>query len=296
MKENEKLFLDVINLKIYYIYYIKNKLNNKGYIGQSIYPEKRFEEHCYSNYPIGRAIKKHKKENFEIIILKDTFFKNEANELEKYYIKKYNTFINTGYGYNIHEGGTGGNTLAGATIEKKIEWKNNVNKAKKEAMIKAKVTINNKSQEEKDRIKTKIKMAHLNKSQEEKDQIKIKLKMAHLNKSQEEKDQIKIKLKIAHLNKSQEEKDQIKIKISIAKKGKPNLKLKGRKIGPNLIHSERMRGRIPYNKTIINENEKNFIIEKINLKISIEKIKDMFNEKFNRCIKVGAFRNYIKTI
>ena len=139
-------------------------------------------------------------------------------------------------------------------------------------------------------------MAHLNKSKEEKEAIIKKYKETYSNKSQEEKDQIKIKIKMAHLNKSKEEKEAKIKKISIAKKGKPNLKLKGRKIGPNLIHSERMKGRIPHNKTIINENEKNFIIEKINLKISIEKIKNMFNEKFNRYIKIGAFRNYIKTI
>ena len=139
-------------------------------------------------------------------------------------------------------------------------------------------------------------MAYLNKSKEEKEAIIKKYKETYSNKSQEEKKAKIKKCKEAYSNKSEEEKEAIIKKISIAKKGKPNLKLKGRKIGPNLIHSERMKGRIPHNKTIINENEKNFIIEKINLKISIEKIKDMFNEKFNKCIKIGAFRNYIKNI
>jgi len=139
-------------------------------------------------------------------------------------------------------------------------------------------------------------MTNLNKSLEEKEAIIKKYKETYSNKSQEEKDQIKTKIRMAHLNKSEEEKQEKIKKISIAKKGKPNLKLKGRKIGPNPIHSERMKGRVPYNKTIINENEKNFIIEKINLKLSVEKIKDLFNKQFNRSIKIGAFRNYIKNI
>lgn len=94
------------------IYYIKNKLNNKYYIGQSINMYKRLLFHINkskdANYQhIHRAINKDGIENFEFGILSYIIFddKNEIKTkldfLEKYYIKKYKCFGKDGYNATV---------------------------------------------------------------------------------------------------------------------------------------------------------------------------------------------------
>ena len=89
------------------IYMIKNKIDGKMYIGQAVNIEKRWRQHCggcYDTY-IDRAIQKYGKDNFELIILREC--KNDSillNELEQYYIKKYNTYEDK-YHYNLTPGG-----------------------------------------------------------------------------------------------------------------------------------------------------------------------------------------------
>lgn len=87
------------------IYKITNNINNKAYIGQSINPEKRWEDHIkgHSNSGVSlihRAIIKYgiKNFNFEII----GWFE-DYNEKEKYYIQYYRTL--EPYGYNLMAGG-----------------------------------------------------------------------------------------------------------------------------------------------------------------------------------------------
>lgn len=94
------------------IYYIKNKLNNKYYIGQSINIYSRLLFHINkskdTNYQhIHRAINKDGIENFEFniiayIILDDqNEIKNKLDFLEKFYIKKYKCFGKDGYNATI---------------------------------------------------------------------------------------------------------------------------------------------------------------------------------------------------
>jgi hypothetical protein len=64
------------------------------------------------------AIKKYGIDNFERIILEKCFSKHELNEREKYWIKEKDT-INKGY--NLVEGGTGGDTSQFIDYSKK-EW------------------------------------------------------------------------------------------------------------------------------------------------------------------------------
>lgn len=66
--------LDYKDLKFSGIYLIKNKLNNKVYIGQSIYIAKRIKMHLLSveqndTAPIHLAISKEGINNFELEIL-----------------------------------------------------------------------------------------------------------------------------------------------------------------------------------------------------------------------------------
>ena len=80
------------------IYSIRNNLNNKIYIGQSVHIERRWVEHCLpsSKSVISMAIKKYGKENFTFQILEECKLV-ELDRLEKEYMQKYNSFIPNGY-------------------------------------------------------------------------------------------------------------------------------------------------------------------------------------------------------
>lgn len=84
------------------IYKITNKLNGKIYIGQSVHPEQRWEEHCYkhTNYKsfINQAIQCYGKNNFEFEIL--GWFEN-YNEKEQEFIQQYNSLAPNGYNFAL---------------------------------------------------------------------------------------------------------------------------------------------------------------------------------------------------
>ncbi len=86
------------------IYIIKNDINDKVYIGQSINAEDRFKSHCKGNYDnslIDMAIQKYGKEHFWFEILESQI--ENYNEKEVFWIQYYNSV--TPYGYNILAGG-----------------------------------------------------------------------------------------------------------------------------------------------------------------------------------------------
>lgn len=87
------------------IYLIKNKINNKCYIGQTTRSHiKRWKEHCskHSFSIINNAILKYKPENFELLILIE-IENDKLDEFEVKYIKEYNSLYPNGY--NIQTGG-----------------------------------------------------------------------------------------------------------------------------------------------------------------------------------------------
>lgn len=86
------------------IYIIRNNINTKVYIGQSIDVDKRFKRHCKKNNNnslIDEAIKKYGKEHFYVEVLEHQV--ENYNEREKYWIRYYNS--QTPFGYNILSGG-----------------------------------------------------------------------------------------------------------------------------------------------------------------------------------------------
>lgn len=86
------------------IYIIKNDINTKVYIGQSLDAKERFKSHCKKNYDnslIDKAIQKYGKEHFWFEILESQI--ENYNEREKYWIKYYNSL--KPFGYNILTGG-----------------------------------------------------------------------------------------------------------------------------------------------------------------------------------------------
>lgn len=86
------------------IYIIKNNINDKVYIGQSIDAENRFKSHCKksSESLLKNAIQEYGKQNFWYEILEENV--ENPDDREKYWIKYYNSI--TPNGYNIQEGGS----------------------------------------------------------------------------------------------------------------------------------------------------------------------------------------------
>lgn len=87
------------------IYKIKNLLNGKVYIGQSVNISARFSQHKYDtkkdfNYPLHNAIRKYGIENFEFNVIEHVHDTSKLDEIEQYWIKYYKS-NNKEYGYNL---------------------------------------------------------------------------------------------------------------------------------------------------------------------------------------------------
>ena len=105
------------------IYMYVNKINKKVYIGKAKDFIKRHEQHLKGDLIIDRALKKYGEENFSIVFLEEDVEDNlQLNQLEKFYISEYDSYCKSGKGYNIAEGGNGGNTLEGMTDEQYKKW------------------------------------------------------------------------------------------------------------------------------------------------------------------------------
>lgn len=95
----------------YLVYKVTNLKNLKSYIGITNNLIKRKRLHIFestkrnSSFVFHKAIRKYGESNFNWMIIKNNLSFELAKKLEKFYIKKYNTFIN--YGYNMTEGGDG---------------------------------------------------------------------------------------------------------------------------------------------------------------------------------------------
>ncbi len=91
------------------IYIIRNKINNKIYIGQTTVSIKlRFQNHLSAarrgkDYILGKAIRKYGEKNFSIELIEECLIK-ELNDKEKYWISFFNS-TNNKIGYNISIGG-----------------------------------------------------------------------------------------------------------------------------------------------------------------------------------------------
>ena len=90
-----------------YVYLLTNKVNGKIYIGQ--HQGKYLDENYFGGgYLISKAVKKYGKENFDKKVLEYCKSKKHLDEREKFYIKEYNA-QDTEIGYNLSDGGQGGN-------------------------------------------------------------------------------------------------------------------------------------------------------------------------------------------
>lgn len=113
-----------------FIYITTNIINNKKYIGQSIYGKKDWETYLGSGKLIRRAIKKYGSNNFTREIIHEAKTKEELDSLEKYYINLYNATESEDF-YNIHEGGSGGNTIKGFSKEELYRFRERMSEVTK---------------------------------------------------------------------------------------------------------------------------------------------------------------------
>lgn len=79
------------------IYKLENLINHKVYIGQSVNIDRRTQEHkTKKQQQIDQAIQKYGFDNFSLEILEECD-PTELDELEQYYIVKYNSLVPNGY-------------------------------------------------------------------------------------------------------------------------------------------------------------------------------------------------------
>lgn len=104
--------------RIYFIYITTNLINGKKYIGKHFgYVD---DDYLGSGKLLKKAIKKYGKEAFKREIIDFSQTEEENCEKEQYYISLFDACHNDLF-YNIHEGGAGGNTTEGLSLEEKLE-------------------------------------------------------------------------------------------------------------------------------------------------------------------------------
>jgi len=113
--------------RIFYIYKVTNRVNGKIYIGKTVHPKRRWQEHI--NYSKGhkknqlfyfqKSIAKYGHENFTHEIIERCDTQEEVNNREIYWISFYKS-NNREYGMNLTIGGEGfiGRIVSKETREK----------------------------------------------------------------------------------------------------------------------------------------------------------------------------------
>lgn len=118
--DNNNLQDDCQSVRVGRIYSLKNKLNGKRYVGQTIQKvSKRVNQHMRANTVIGCALRKYGKDNFETEILEDNVPLENLDALETYFIVYYDCI--TPKGYNLNYGGNGRGFVSEETRKKLSE-------------------------------------------------------------------------------------------------------------------------------------------------------------------------------
>lgn len=130
------------------IYKITNIINGLSYIGQTKYNAiYRFYAHLSTikNTRFYNSIQKYGKDSFKLEILEDNVPIDKLDELEIYYIKKFNTFLN---GYNETKGGSGIKSY-----KHSIKTKEKISKKVLEAYKNGKILSKNRNEKIKNALK-----------------------------------------------------------------------------------------------------------------------------------------------
>lgn len=126
------------------IYIIKNDINDKIYVGQSVNAFDRFSKHISEalhgkdNMLIHKAIKKYGREHFTCVILESQI--ENYDEREQYWIKKLDTLTPNGYNIAIGGQGTGNGINSVNSLIKSEDVLNQIReKLKEDTMSMAKI-------------------------------------------------------------------------------------------------------------------------------------------------------------
>ena len=246
-----------------YIYMLTDTRNGKKYIGQHNGSRKSY----WSGGLIpNRIADVHGKDIFERVILEDNVLNEDLDEREKYYIKTYNT-INEGY--NITEGGEGGDTIS--------------NHPNKEDIVR-RISETLKGRVFTDEHKEKLRLNHMSKDPDNRKKLSEALR--GYNKTEEHKS--KISKTISELNKK------------LGRWSGDDNPLKDQKIRERISNKNRERAFIRRKENINNFiedfnggkiNEKN--IHKYNQKIW-NWTRDLGDEELNKLIPKNVFGGFNK--
>lgn len=116
------------------IYKIEHRQSARKYIGKATNVERRWQEHLRNveknkQHPLYDAIRKYGKDAFRFEVVEEVL-EEELNRREIELIQEYNTLYPSGY--NLAEGGSGGNTRKGMTEKQKIGYSVKQSKAAKQ--------------------------------------------------------------------------------------------------------------------------------------------------------------------
>lgn len=200
-----------------YIYILRNKVNSKCYIGQSIYyPKERFYAHKNSNsgcIALQNAITKYGWDNFESEVIHYPECSLEAlNDLEQWYIIRENSLVP--YGYNLKDGGQNGGKLSRESRQKMSASSKGQNKGNQYRLGK------------KHTLESKAKMSKASKG----NQRLLGYKHTEISKQ-----------KMSDAHKGRQHSEESKRKISESKKGKKRSLETRRKISETLTGRKRKR-------------------------------------------------------
>ena len=200
-----------------YIYKTTNLINRKIYIGQKKSLIFLGNDYLGSVKYLKNAINKYGIENFEVQLIEKAETKQQLDELEKFYIKQFNS-IDKNIGYNIANGAVGGDTYSGLSDEDKLIRNNKLKQSHKNRSpnyIK-RVYIY------KDDITKLINISelqeYLNLGWNRGRGIKFKQAMKDKNKNRICTEETRLKLKEAWINKTDEQMAVIRKKHSVATK------------------------------------------------------------------------------
>jgi len=109
------------------VYKTTNIITGKIYVGKD---ERNDSSYIGSGYLLKKSIKKYGKENFIKEILEECDTRESLEERERFWIRELNA-LDPKIGYNVAEGGSGGNTYLGKTEEELIEIRQKISDAGK---------------------------------------------------------------------------------------------------------------------------------------------------------------------
>ena len=201
-----------------YIYETTNLINGKKYIGK--HKSNKFDYNYYgSGIGLKRALNKYGKANFKVEILEEVYTnQKDLDELETYYIKKFNAVKNKNYYNNSYGGESEG-------WQGVIKAKRELNSCtiSKETRIKISNTLKNHEVTKSTRAKISKSQKNKKLSINHREKISKSLKgrtSPMKNRNQSKESRIKISKGMIGINKGRKMSEEFKHNMSLSKKGR----------------------------------------------------------------------------